>query len=87
MFETIEKGLTLAKAVKGVSKSLNILNDLIPIYKEVKPTVLSAKNIFRSIVNKQIGNSSVDSLNKDAKKTTDLSKNTVVYNNKPTFFT
>lgn len=57
MFETIEKGLTLSKAIKGISKSLNIANELIPIYKEFKPTIQNARKIISKISNNKPKNS------------------------------
>lgn len=38
-------GLTFAKVVSGISKSLGIANQAIPIYKEVKPIVGKAKGM------------------------------------------
>lgn len=81
MFNSIESGLTLGKAVSGISKSLNVVNQLIPIYKEFKPTVINAKNIIKSFSNGK--RQSQISTVKNNKKTTNISS--VAYNN-PKFF-
>lgn len=39
-------GLTIGKVFSGISKSLNVVNQLIPIYREVKPVIGNAKNIL-----------------------------------------
>ena len=39
-------GLTISKVFSGISKSLNVVNQLIPIYREVKPVIGNAKNIL-----------------------------------------
>ncbi len=39
-------GLTIGKVVSGISKTLGIVNQAIPIYREVKPMIGNAKNMF-----------------------------------------
>lgn len=39
-------GLTFAKVISGISKSLTVVNQLIPLYKEVKPVIGNAKTIL-----------------------------------------
>lgn len=43
---TIRTTLTLPKVLSGISKGLSIANQAIPIYKEVKPIVNNARNLF-----------------------------------------
>ena len=38
--------LSLSKVLSGISKTLGIVNQAIPIYKEIKPMVTSARKVF-----------------------------------------
>lgn len=38
--------LSLSKVLSGISKTLGIVNQAIPIYKEIKPMVTSAKKVL-----------------------------------------
>lgn len=43
----INKGLSLTKVIGGMSKTLNVINQLLPLYKEAKPMIQNAQNAFR----------------------------------------
>lgn len=43
---TIKSSLSLTKILGGLSKGLNIVNQAIPIYKEVKPLVGNVKKVM-----------------------------------------
>ena len=42
-------GLTTTKIISGISKTLNIANQAIPIYKEIKPMVGNARKVISVI--------------------------------------
>lgn len=48
-------GLSLARIIGGISRTLNVVNQVIPIYKEAKPLVSSARNAMSLL--KEFGNS------------------------------
>lgn len=81
-------GLTFTKVLSGISKTLNVANQVIPIYKEAKPMINNAKTILGAL--KEFGksnnsNSSTSSTNQDTtKKDTTPSIRTV--SNNPKFF-
>ena len=43
----VRSGLTLTKVIGGMSKTLNVVNQLIPLYKEAKPMLSNAQNAFK----------------------------------------
>ena len=43
----VRSGLTLTKVIGGMSKTLNVVNQLIPLYKEAKPIISNAQNAFK----------------------------------------
>ena len=47
MFPNIARsGLTLPKVLTGVQKTLNIANQIIPLYVQVKPIIKNARSAF-----------------------------------------
>lgn len=48
-------GLNFTKVLSGISKTLNVANQVIPIYKEAKPMIINAKTILGAL--KDIGKS------------------------------
>ncbi len=56
------KGLSLTKIIGGIAKTLQIANQVIPLYQKTKPMIQNAKSLF-SVV-------------KEMKKTTPTSTNT-----------
>ncbi len=43
---SISTGLTLGKVISGISKTLSVANQIIPLYKEAKPMINNAKTIL-----------------------------------------
>ncbi len=84
------KSFSFSKILGGISKTLNVANQVIPLYQQAKPLINNAKNIF-SIVkefNKPDKNTQISkSQNNITKKepVNDSSKQIINYNN-PTFF-
>ena len=84
-------GLSLGKVITGISKSLNVVNQLIPLYREVKPVIGNAKTILSTL--KEIGNTPRKSNpEKQVKITENLSQkkddsiSQIISNNNPVFF-
>ena len=79
-------GLTISKVFSGISKSLNVVNQLIPIYREVKPVIGNAKNIlgvlkdFNNSTQLKEKSTAIISEKKDTSKVESIS------NNNPIFF-
>lgn len=46
MFPKIPSGLSLTRIITGVSKSLSIANQVIPLYEQMKPMVTNARKAF-----------------------------------------
>ncbi len=42
----VSSGLSLTKVLGGLSKTLNIANQVIPLYREAKPMIQNAKTIL-----------------------------------------
>ena len=40
-----KSGLSLTKVLSGISKGLGLMNQAIPIYKEIKPMIGNAKKL------------------------------------------
>ena len=82
-------GLSFTKVLSGLSKTLNVANQVIPIYREAKPMIHNAKTIFSAL--KDIGKSTTNSTttNTNIKNQEEIKKDTtpkVVSNNAPRFF-
>ena len=79
----ISSGITLAKVLSGLSKSINIAKEVIPLYESVKPMIRGAKNLLKIL----------NTLNKDYKKKETNEKYSTIKTtiessliNNPTFF-
>lgn len=81
----IPKGISFIKILGGISKTLNVAGQLIPLYNQAKPVISNAKNILGVL--KNFNDSKVD--------TKDTPKNVVINSekkenssnaNNPTFF-
>lgn len=81
----ISSGITLAKVLSGLSKSINIAKEVIPLYESVKPMIRGAKNlpkILNTLNKSSKENESTKEVNSSTIKTTIESS---LINN-PTFF-
>ena len=58
----ISSGITLAKVLSGLSKSINIAKEVIPLYESVKPMIRGAKNLPKIL----------NTLNKSSKENPDF---------------
>lgn len=75
---------SILRILNGISKTLNIANQMIPLYKQVKPLITNSGKLLNNINNLNLNNN----INKTQNKTQDT--NQVIKNNKkeigPTFF-
>lgn len=79
--------LSFTKVLSGISKTLNVANQVIPIYKEAKPMINNAKTILGTL--KEFGksnnsNSKTNTTQETIKKDTAFEVRTV--SNNPKFF-
>ena len=79
----ISSGITLAKVLSGLSKSINIAKEVIPLYESVKPMIRGAKNLPKIL----------NTLNKGSKENETNKKFSIIKTtieisiiNNPTFF-
>lgn len=83
----VSQGLTFTKVLGGLSKTLSIANQVIPLYREAKPMINNAKTILSVLkdVNKSSKTTNKNvSLNSNIKK--EEVKPTIISNNNPVFF-
>ena len=86
--------LTLTRVLGGISKGLGILNQAIPLYKEIKPMIGSARKVMNALQDlKTIPNIITNEINKDStksdsKKTIDVipKEKQIVSQSVPVFF-
>lgn len=88
---TVGSGLTFTKVLGGISKTLSIANQVIPLYREAKPMINNAKTIMSVL--KDVGKSKDASSNsKTSNKTIEKKKDSIVESipktssNNPVFF-
>jgi hypothetical protein len=67
----MNNNISLLKLINGASKTLNLVNELIPIYKKVQPIMEKSK--------KYLNNQTIN-------KTKEVPSSTPIQNNQPTFF-
>lgn len=87
----VSSGLTLTKVLGGISKTLNIANQVIPLYQQAKPMIHNAKTILSVLkdVNKPANTTST---NKKTANTPNISSKEsisstpVIKGNSPVFF-
>ena len=79
LFSTLFKGFNFSKIISGTQKTLNFVNQAIPIVKEISPMVKNTKTIFKVF----------NEFNKQSVNEKSIVKETSsepVYQNGPTFF-
>ena len=91
MFNTtgLTNGLSLTKIIGGISKTLQIANQMIPLYQKAKPMITNARSIFNVI--KGIGKNTSKTIEaEDAvivdKKNTNINTTKKLESTSPTFF-
>ncbi len=90
----ITNNLSISKVIKGISKTLNIANQVIPLYQQVKPIINNASSIlsvfkeFNSNDDKNTTSNSSNNIKTTPKVLTNTlpEKKELVANGLPTFF-
>ena len=88
----ITNTLTLTRVLGGISKGLGILNQAIPLYKEIKPMIGSARKVMSVLQDLKIPNNIVNETkttnNNYNKKTidADVKEKQIVSQSAPVFF-
>ena len=83
------KKFSLSSFLNGASKTLNIVNQAIPIYYQVKPMISNAKTMFKVMKAVKIPEETQKSINSNTNhETATINKNNTTYSNNgnPTFF-
>jgi Flp pilus assembly CpaE family ATPase len=80
---TLARSLTLPKIISGISKTLQIANQIIPLYQKAKPAITNAQKILKAIkeVNQDTKKETVVLENK-----TPIKKEKISSKQSPTFF-
>lgn len=78
----VSTGLTLTKILSGLSKTISIANEAIPLYENVKPLLVSSKKIMKYFQNNKVKTVKRKE-NTSVKKTTITNYSST---NNPTFF-
>lgn len=81
----ISSGITLAKVLSGLSKTINIAKEVITLYESVKPMIGSAKNLPK-ILNSLNRGSKVSESTKEVNSSTIKTTIESSLINNPTFF-
>ena len=79
----ISSGITLAKVLSGLSKSINIAKEVIPLYESVKPTIRGAKNLPKILNTLNKGSKENETNKKYSTIKTTIESSLI---NNPTFF-
>lgn len=74
MFGAVRSGITLSSVLGGISKGLGILNQAIPLYKEIKPMIGNARKVM-SVLQELKVNNTIDNPSNN-KTTIDIEENT-----------
>ena len=82
MFSKMLKNFSLSKFLTGTGKTLNVINQAIPIYYQVKPIISNAKTMFK--VMSAVRNNDVTDTSNTIKQTNTIKHNTS--DGRPTFF-
>ena len=56
MFGTVRSGITLSSVLGGISKGLGILNQAIPLYREIKPMIESSRKVMSVLQELKVNN-------------------------------
>ena len=78
----VRKSFSFIKILNGISKTLNMANQIIPIYQKTKPAISNAKNILGTIKNINISDKPKKIVENNSKKELKNSPS----NNMPQFF-
>lgn len=92
MFGTMRSGITLSSVLGGISKGLGIINQAIPLYREIKPMIGSARKVMSVLQELKVNNNSNNTNNTTSnnKTTINIEENKKIVNESsqsaPVFF-
>ena len=92
MFGAVRSGITLSSVLGGISKGLGIINQAIPLYREIKPMIGSARKVMSVLQELKVNNNSNNTNNSTSnnKTTIDIEENKKIVNESsqsaPVFF-
>lgn len=72
MFGAVRSGITLSSVLGGISKGLGILNQAIPLYREIKPMIGSARKVMRVLQELKVNNNSYNTNNSTSNNKTTI---------------
>ena len=77
MFGAVRSGITLSSVLGGISKGLGIINQAIPLYREIKPMIGSARKVMSVLQELKVNNNSNNTNNSTSnnKTTIDIEEN------------
>lgn len=67
--------------INGISKTLNVVNQALPLYNQINPMIKNARNAIGIV--KEFNKSTI---NNTPKRINNIKKNVNLNNNRPTFF-
>jgi hypothetical protein len=79
----LTRGLNITKIISGLSKTLKIANQIIPLYERAKPALTNAQKLFKTF--KEITNTNVVTKNNNDTKLITKKEETPIKTS-PTFF-
>lgn len=77
---------SLLNIIGGISKTLNIANQMIPIYKQVKPLLTDSNKIFNNLQNIKTNLTQPNKVTNKNNQTIQNTKPSITSVNAPTFF-
>lgn len=83
LFSNLFRGINFTSILNGTQKTLNVVNQAIPVFKEISPMIKNAKTMFR-VMNEFNRNSSDNKYTNNSHNTNSTNDN--FYTNGPTFF-
>ena len=92
MFGAVRSGITLSSVLGGISKGLGIINQAIPLYREIKPMIGSARKVMSILQELKVNNNSNNTNNTTSnnKTTINIEENKKIVNESsqsaPVFF-
>ena len=72
MFGAVRSGITLSSVLGGISKGLGILNQAIPLYREIKPMIGSARKVMNVLQELKVNNNSNNTTNSTSNNKTTI---------------
>ena len=72
MFGAVRSGITLSSVLGGISKGLGIINQAIPLYREIKPMIGSARKVMSVLQELKVNNNSNNTSNSTSNNKTTI---------------